>query len=317
MESIFQRISDAIEAEGELPEHFSIQPEPDDSGALRFVDGARDGITFYHTGASGNAVLLAKLTELTERIAEGASYEETEPKLAACFQKADGMLHCIDGLQDWIVAHQEKLDAENLFEFCIQLLLESASIGAVKYALSVLELLAQTEGEWRSIVRLLALSDELTLFCVFVACRWKNKDEALFDIAQNVRGWGRIHAVRMLEPVSQDMRDWLLDEGWGNDVLPAYTALACAQKGGLRQRLEGPAMSREQLDAAGGLIQALLDEGPCQNISLMEDAEDLLLAYLDQVEQVEQNEQDLETLQALRRELSAQDWPQLRARLEG
>ena len=148
-------------------------------------------------------------------------------------------------------------------------------------------LLAAAQGPWRETVRTLALADELTLYCVFVACRWENKDEELFAMAKQVRGWGRVHAVRELEPVSQEMKTWLLDEGWDNDVLPAYTALACAQRGGLRERLEQEALSRAQLDAAGGLIQALLDEGPVSNISRMEDAEELLLAYMAQVERAE------------------------------
>ena len=133
-------------------------------------------------------------------------------------------------------------------------------------------------------------------------------------MAQRVRGWGRVHAVRELEPATPEMRDWLLDEGWQNDVLPAYTALRCAQAGGLRRRLEEETLSRERLDAADGLIQALPDEGPVQNISLLEDGEELLLAWLDQLERVSPNEEDQNTLRYLREECGDRDWPQVEAR---
>ena len=46
--------------------------------------------------------------------------------------------------------------------FANVVLRHSASLGAVKYALSVLELLAASQGQWRQTVRTLALSDELT-----------------------------------------------------------------------------------------------------------------------------------------------------------
>ena len=68
------------------------------------------------------------------------------------------------------------------------------------------------------------------------------------------------------------------------------------------------------MDAADGLIQALLDEGPVQNISLLEDGEELLLAWLDQLERVSPNEEDQNTLRYLREECGDRDWPQVEAR---
>lgn len=316
MESIYERIQAAVQPDGTLPEGFSIQPEPENPKALRFADGAQDGIVFYHSGGRGDGALLEKLKEITRLAAGGADFEETHAQLAACFGEWDGMLGCVDGLQAWIIQHREELDPNRIFRFANAVLLRSGSIGAVKYALSVLELLAAASGEWRETVRALALSDELTLYCVFVAGRWDNSSEELFSMAQRVRGWGRVHAVRELEPTTPEMRDWLLDEGWQNDVLPAYTALRCARSGELRRRLEEETLSRERLDAADGLIQALLDEGPVQNISLLEDGEELLLAWLDQLERVSPNEEDQNTLRYLREECGDRDWPRLWARLE-
>lgn len=299
MTSIYDQIRAAVQPDGTLPKDFSIQKKPDDPQAIRFAEGAQDGIVFYHSGSGGDRELLEKLEEITGLASGGADYEAAEAELSACFGEREAVLGCIDGLQTWIIDHREELDAGRLFGFANAVLLHSASLGAVKYALSVLELLAAAQGPWRETVRTLALADELTLYCVFVACRWENKDEELFAMAKQVRGWGRVHAVRELEPVSQEIKTWLLDEGWDNDVLPAYTALACAQRGGLRERLEQEPLSRAQLDAAGGLIQALLDEGPVSNISRMEDAEELLLAYMAQVERAELTLGDLNVVRGI------------------
>lgn len=316
MESIYMRILTALRADGTLPENFSIQPQPADPKALRFADGARDGISYYHTGGGGNEALLERLESVTSLAAGGGSYEVTEEKLSACFGEYDGVLGCVDGLQKWIIEHRQVLDVGRLFQFASRVLTGSASLGAVKYALAVLELMAGSRGTWREAVRTLSRCDELTLFCVFVACRWDDRDDVLFEMAQKTRGWGRVHAVRELEPTARGMRDWLLDEGWDNGVLPAYTALHCARAGGLLERLSGEPLSRKQLDSADGLIRALLDEGPCLNISLMEEGEELLLAWLDQLEQAERSEEDQRTLKYLREETGERDWPRFQARAE-
>lgn len=317
MASIYEQIRAAIQPDGTLPRDFSIQPPPEEGG-LRFAEGAQDGIIFYHVGRNGDPELLARLEEVTRLAAEGGDYETLEPKLAACFGAHDRLLGSVDDFQEWIIDRREELDPNRLFAFANEVLLHSASLEAVKYALTVLELLLPSvRGEWQDTVRTLALSDELTLYCVFVVKYWEDRDEELFAIAQKVRGWGRVHAVWLLEPASQEMKTWLLDEGWRNEVLASYSALDCAEKGGLLQRLEQETLSREQLDAADGLIRALLDEGPKRNISVMYEAEDLLLAWLDQLERAERNEEDQRTLRCLREESGDRDWPRVWARLAG
>ena len=57
MESIYERIQAAVQPDGTLPEGFFIQPEPENPKALRFADGAQDGIVFYHSGGRGDGAL--------------------------------------------------------------------------------------------------------------------------------------------------------------------------------------------------------------------------------------------------------------------
>ena len=296
MEPIYQQIMAAIGPDGTLPGNFRVKTTGMDRRTMildegplagkeiHYAEGALDGITYYHGSGSQDEALLEGLQEVILLAAKEQQFEDALEKLHNCFEEHDGMLGCVDGLQEWIFEHKDELNLSVLFHLSCTLLTDSCRIGEVKYALSVLELFAGAEGEWRDHVRTLALSDEFTLFCVFVANQWENKSEELFAMARNTRGWGRVHAVRELEPTTQEMKDWLLDEGWDNDVMPAYTAKACAEKGGLLwDRLSQP-MDRTQLDAAGGLVLALLEEGPVRNISVMEDGLAILMAYLAQVQ---------------------------------
>ncbi len=59
--------------------------------------------------------------------------------------------------------------------------------------------------------------------------RWADGNDAVWEAAQHVSGWGRIHAVAQLEPGSDAIRRWLLLEGWRNNVAPDYSALTCVE----------------------------------------------------------------------------------------
>lgn len=328
--SIYEQIKQAIGPDGRLPQNFHLGPEPQ-PGQIGFAPGAMDGIVLYHSGGGADAALLADLQRLTQQVVDGLDFAAAEAQLAACFarraaqEKArdkivgtyDGMLGCIDGLQDWILANREKLPPQRLFEFAVGVLQASGSVGALKYALSVLELLAQVEGEWRDLIYTLGLCDEFTLYCVFVARQWENASQAIWRLAQNTRGWGRVHAVAELEPENEAMRDWLLDEGWRNGVLTAYSALQCALKGDLAARLKQPDLTAEQMAAAAGLLNGLLDEGPLLGISdeRLPDAAGLLRSFLAQAERLNYNiERAL--LQEITVMAAERDWPEVQAQAE-
>lgn len=330
MDSIYRQILAAVGPDGKLPGSFALQtgesvPDihisegPLAGQTIRFASGAEDGIWLFHGGWGPDEEMLERLKEIT-RMAGGPGQgdEQALSSLRGCFPGWDRMLSCGKDLQRWIAAQGSGLDAGKLFRFACALLTGGVSVGEVKYALTLLDLLQSKEGEWQDHVRALALYDELTLFCVFVMSGWGNADEEIFSVAQKVRGWGRVHAVRALEPETREMQDWLLDEGWDNDVLPAYTAKDCARKGALLERLEGEKLTRTRLDAAGGLVLALLDEGPCLNISTMDEGLDIMLAYLDQVQGADFSDQDRETVRAILEAAGEQRFnvPQLRARAE-
>ena len=47
--------------------------------------------------------------------------------------------------------------------------------------------------EFREIIETLAISEEFTLFCLFVIDGWPDGAEVIFRLAQRLQGWGRIH----------------------------------------------------------------------------------------------------------------------------
>lgn len=279
--SLYRQIAKAAGPDG-LPGDFDLKKLPARrEGDLPFADGAVDGIAMYHTCIEPRE--LGALTHILGMISDGDPRAEEE--LEAFFSRQEGfgyasMLSRVDGLQDWIIDHKDELDPRMIFSFCLWTLKESRYPECVKFALSVLELLNPSGKEDREPISTLALNDELTLFCSYVIRGWENGNEEMFRLAQRVHGWGRIFLVRQLEADTPEIREWLLREGWRNNVLPSYTARKCAEDGKFLALLRRERLTDEEFEAAQGLMGALMDEGPVRNLSVMEDGEEILREYL-------------------------------------
>lgn len=283
-ESLYDQICKAVAGEG-LPEGFSlVKPEKSDSGSgLRFAAGAWDGICMYHMNHEpGGEELVNRLAQVLMTCSEGEP-EKANSLLENFFHPDEGraMLRLIDEIQEWILEHKTDIRPDLLYSFSVAQLLHAHNPECVKFALSILELLnIEKDEELCDIIRTLGLSDEFTLFCIFVLQKREDANEQLFSLARKVRGWGRIFIVERLMPETDEIRQWLLKEGWINSVISDYSVLDCAEKGGLAELLEKSSLTKEEFATAGALIKALLPEGPTPGISGLEQKEMILDRYL-------------------------------------
>lgn len=280
-QSLYDFIRTAIKSlkeTDELPE-FSL---PHDMGsAIPFADGAMDGIALYHMGRPEVTDEVRALMKEAVQTAADGDFEEAE-RLFAELGRSASALTLIDELQDYIIGNRETISANELCNFAVYAATKSSNRECVKFGLSILELLNIEDDERiRDIVTLLGLSDEFTLFSLFVMSRWNEGNKYIAYLAMRTRGWGRIHAIERLEPDNSEIKQWLLHEGVHNDVLPAYLALTCWNKSGAAELLKtGERLSDEDFHGIRDIIDALFDEGPCAGISEVEDAEEMLARFL-------------------------------------
>lgn len=309
--SLYQAICGAIQSDGTLPRDFSL-PRPERADAaqkLHFADGALDGINLYHMAPDKRDI--KSLTEIVGLIS-ARSYDKAAECLQLFFSMDEyvTMLPLIDDLQAWIIAHKEQVNAGALYEFSLRMLKESAHVESVKFCLSCLELLnTGTDAQIRNLVKVFALSDEFTLYCLFIMRTWPDSSDAIFDAAQHVFGWGRIHAAEQLAPSNGEMRRWLLLEGWNNNVMAEYSALTCLEKSGLAKKLRTGALDDAEFTAAGKLLPPLLSEGPVAGISALENADAFLSDYLAQAEARAAALSDFEAVLAVREYYAGQNPP--------
>ncbi len=277
-ESLYSYIKSHVQ-NGELPEDFSLPPVPlAEDQRVRFADGAADGIALYHFARPQISDTLKRMIMgLFEIISKGA-YDAAKIQLAAIL-KEQNAFPIIDEVEGYIVQNSKTLNLDNVFRFGVRLMTESDQREEVKIGMMLLEPFNEPNDALKDAIRTLALSDEFTLFAAFHMKEWQNGNEELFRLAQKVHGWGRIHVVDRLEGNTPEIRQWLLHEGIQNDVMPAYSAKIVYDEAQVYVLLKG-ALSDEQLTDIAALIEALIDEGPVQGMSAIEERKDVVHRFL-------------------------------------
>ena len=283
--SIYELIKNSIQNNGELPEDFKLPPK--DPNGVPWADGAMDGVYIYHT--VGNEEDIEPLKNIVFQISEG-KFEEAETNL----DKLDfSMVSRTNSLLSWIIQEQKQINIDNLCEFTISQLSTSKNIEVIKFCLCVLEIIKlETEKDTIEKVKILALSDEFTLYCLNILKNLKNSNEEIFEIAKKVKGWGRIYSVKYLKVTNDEIKEWILEEGCHNYIIPAYTAYTCAKKINLVEILNEDKISSKKFNDISYLMNALLDEEAITGISNLEDRELLIERYLEKAKTLASAEED-------------------------
>ena len=291
--SIYELIKNSIQANGELPENFILPPK--DPNGVPWADGAMDGVYIYHT--VGNEEDIEPLKNIVFQISEG-KFEEAETNL----DKLDfSMVSRTNSLLSWIIQEQKQINLNNLYEFASSQLSTSKNIEVIKFCLSVLAIMnVETDEETIEKVKILALSDEFTLYCLNIFVKLENSNEEIFKIAKKVKGWGRVHSIGYLEVTNDEIKEWILEEGCHNDVLLAYTAYTCAKKINLVEILNEDKISSKKFNDISYLMNALLDESAITGMSALEDRELLIERYLEKAKTLSSTEDDYRALMTLK-----------------
>ena len=292
--SIYELIKTSIQANGELPEDFKLPPK--DPNGVPWADGALDGVSIYHLVE--NEEDIEPLKNIVFQISEG-KFEEAQNNL----ENLDFfMISRREGLLNWIIQEQKQINIDNLCEFTISQLSTSKNIEVIKFCLCVLEIIKlETEKDTIEKVKILALSDEFTLYCLNILKNLKNSNEEIFEIAKKVKGWGRIYSVKYLKVTNDEIKEWILEEGCHNYIIPAYTAYTCAKKINLVEILNEDKISNKKFNDISYLMNGLLDETAITGISALEDRELLIERYLEKAKTLSSTEEDYEVVRLIKK----------------
>ena len=293
--SIYRMICENIN-DGVLNEGFSLSDEG--LPGVSFAPGAFDGMCIYHMGYSGlNAAETKQMAQAIKYASDG-DYEKADD-LFAEWTKRNRAVSVVDDLQKYVIDHQNELNLGNICNTALSMVRSSWHAECVKIGLELLELFRVDEEDIREMIRNLSLYEEFSLFALWNIRKWEDGNQEVFELAKKLGSWGKIHAVEILQPQTEEIRRWLLFEGTFNEVVNAYSAYTCWQKSGAEEILSGQP-SEETYKALLKLINALLDEGPVRGISLLEDPEKTLLRLTELAGQYELDTDDYQVFLSLR-----------------
>ena len=250
---------------------------PSDEKGLRYVDGTKDGICAYHMGAA--EITKKDIEEINKVItlANTGDYDQADSVLEKLCERIR-VVNFIDELQDCILDRKDEIE-DKFYVYSLHLMNQSANIECVKVGMMIQELFTQSD-EVKGMVRTLGLSDEFTLYSVFIMRNWENGNTEIMNIAKSVNGWGKVHAVHYIEPDTEEIRQWLLTDAVSNDVMPAYSGWDCYKKADVESVITKDKLSYKELEGVLSIIDAMLDEGPVLGISNIEDPKEVLLNVL-------------------------------------
>ena len=250
---------------------------PNDEEGLKYIDGAKDGICVYHMGAAEITQKDIEEINTVITLANTGDYDQADSVLEKLCERIR-VVNFIDELQDCILARKDEIE-DKFYIYSLHLMTQSANIECVKAGMMIQELFGQSE-EVKGMVRTLGLSDEFTLYSVFIMRNWENGNTEIMNIAKSVSGWGKVHAVHYIEPETEEIKYWLLTGAVSNDVMPAYSGWDCYKKADVEAILKKDGLTYEELEGVLSIVDAMLDEGPVLGISNIENPKEILLAVL-------------------------------------
>jgi hypothetical protein len=291
-------IYDIVRAGGmDLPD----EPE----GKVRWASGAKDGVLLMHTAMTtpvdeAEAVLTAIIAYVDDAETWDSLYELLRETRA---------LPVLNHVMKRIP--EAARPRGPIRELGLRLATTSADREPVKYGLALLGL-AGDESDVE-VVRTLAGHEEFTLPALVALARLVEDVEPMWwELARQVRGWGRIHLVhRLARSARPEIRRWILVEGYRNDIMDEYLALIAAEAGGLADELAADP-DDEILDSACGVIGTLLaGSGPAGDIHDYADGVRAVTNLLAQLEKRPSNPARLTVVGELRDFLSEgpEGWP--------
>lgn len=277
--SIYSYIQAQVEEQGKLVDYSLPDDEEFWQGSkVRWVAGGIDGAFGHHSSSTKS--LTEELRELVKLLAK-QTRKPSQSKRKAIYEKL--IKQEISGVIDAVLDElrkQPSVQPSQLFHEGKWFAEHAAHRNVVKFGIAILGLFENEQV--KELLHTLGRHDEFTLYSA-VAIRngmEEGSNQAIFELAKHVDGWGKIQLVERLEPNTQEIKDWLLRKGSQNSVMNEYLACICARNGKLHEALQVDFVDNELFEGATDIIQALLHGGPAEDINDYEQAPQVIFNYL-------------------------------------
>jgi hypothetical protein len=273
---------------------------------IRWAPGALDGVFGHHVGSSEAREVANKIRESFRALTKKATDERASSLYSLLVEESS--LAYVDHLLEAIVADKD-LDAERLHSIANWLATGAADREPVKCAIALLGVCQDRDD--RDLLLTLGRHEEFTLFAAVALNNCSDDSElSLWALACLVTGWGRIHIIeRLAATKDEQIKAWMLRDGFRNDIMEEYTAFICAQTGDLLGALRQSEPDEKLLKGAGAILAALISGrgAPAQGMESYADGVEATELYLRHLQALELGIEDYIAVSAIDSFLNEED----------
>ncbi len=304
--------SDLVEDGETLPDEERARGE----SSIGWVPGAMDGV-FGPAEDAERAVdeIVRALRELTDEAST-----ERAARLYALLAEHNTRDY-VDPLLE--IVREDGVDPHRLHAIARWLATEAPDREPVKAGIALLGLFHVSED--REVLLTLGHHEEFTLYSAVALLNTEDDPERqLYNLARQVSGWGRIQIVeRLAGTQDEEIKAWMVREGYQNSIMYEYTAQVCATTGDLLGALSSPDPDDALLKGAADILSTLIDGrgGPAEGIGEYEDGAEATELFLKHLRDRQVDFEQLVAVDAIKRFLEEEEgevrdpalgWPQRR-----
>ena len=266
-----------VEANGAL-KATTLPDTPKKDNEISFAPGLMDAM-FGRNDSEQATNQLERLTTLISLVAKNGD-EDSKAAFYKAVIETDSVVGIIDAFLQNLVDLELPIEPY-LYHYAYQLATQTANRKSVKVGIAILGLCQNDEPV--EDLKILGLHDEFTLFAAIALSNLSNNAiYDLWELAQKVDGWGKIQLVERLSTMDlpDEIRDWLVYEGYKNSIMYDYLVYTCAVNGRLNEKMLNDAIDKRLFKAAGDILETLMNDGPTEGLSDYEDAPSVVQNYV-------------------------------------
>lgn len=274
-DSILVHLKRNIKEDGSLNE--SAEKLPDEKKTddeIKFAPGLMDAM-FGTDESEKSKSRIKQLISLIKKIAKnGDSHSQSE--FYREVTENESVIGIIDEFLQSLIQNSLPIEPY-LFDYAYKLATKTSNRNSVKFGIAILGL-CQNKKPINDI-KILGLHDEFTVFSTVALSNLSdNLVNDLWELAKQIDGWGKIQLVDRLSEMelNSEIKDWLLLEGYKNNIMYEYLALTCAKNGMLNEKLNAESINDNLYSSASDIIIALMDEGPAVGMSEYEESSETI-----------------------------------------
>lgn len=278
--SIYRFLLSNLDSEGRLSGvAYNLPDEANDDEEIRFAPGLKDAL-FSHGEDDDSDKIVSELSFLLKKITlHGDKFSEWQ--FYQLVTDNETVIDVIDELLNTIIS-DSSFHNLHLYSFAKSLATETNKRNAVKFGIALLGI-CQDESAIDDI-KILGTHDEFTVYSTVAIMNLSSHPvEDLWELGRKVDGWGKIQLVERLSEMDlkQEIRDWLVMDGYKNDIMNEYLALTCAIHGQLDSKLACQQIDDKLFKSASELIVALIHgDGSSDNIANYPQAASVIKDFL-------------------------------------